>query len=166
MTLFSRVFLGLLLLASSGLPAVGDTFLDQLSGTWTGGGWEKRNLDAVREALRCDFAFVAKDRAELLSISGRCAGGGKRNDIWAEIRSLGGGRYRASWMDAGRKFEDMAGLLDGRALTFTWRIFDKDSGGAVSGDFNLELSGGSLILRTGQNHPGAGELGRLQLQRR
>lgn len=111
-------------------PAQADSLLALADGKWRGAGWARQALKDPKRATKCALDMEYSPDRNTLSISGKCAGGGRSARVTGRFVEYSPGRYTGQW-NAGGGFsaDGMSGKRSGNRILMSWRSINKGTRG-------------------------------------
>ncbi len=118
----------LLVAACCATGAHAGSLLAVADGNWRGGGWFRQDIKEPKRATKCRFTFNYSPSSNALSISGKCAGGGKSARISGNIVEKSANKFSGRWSATGGfSARDMTGSQSGNRITLSWRAKPRNS---------------------------------------
>lgn len=150
----------------AGAQAETDALLARLEGAWHGSGWVREEPDAPARATKCRLTFTHRAEDRALTISGKCAGGGRTARVDGELVAEGDTRLAGSWKaTGGLAASGMSGELAGDAVTFHWVATPEGSTVPARYSARWEIAGPSLRIAVFQSEKSRDQLSFLALSR-
>lgn len=119
-----RVFLSMLMLiaANGASTANAGSLLADAAGDWKGSGWYRKNSADQKRATKCALKLAYSQSKNTLSISGKCAGGGRSAKVSGYLVEKSERDYSGRW-----RAIDMTGRRSGNTIHFSWRAKSESS---------------------------------------
>lgn len=125
-----RIFLSLLILTATGgvSAAIGGSLLADAAGVWRGSGWYRKNSADQKRATKCALKLTYFQDSNSLSISGKCAVGGRSAKVSGRLVEKSEREYSGQWRTIDSTSPgSMSGRRTGDRIQFTWRAKSESS---------------------------------------
>ena len=115
------IFYSLLSLSLGVSGANAQSLLAKADGSWQGSGWFRQEPGGPKRATKCRFTMKYSDKKSMLTITGKCAGGGRSGRVTGSITERTARNFTGQWRATrGVIAKNMKGRQSGNRVTLTW----------------------------------------------
>lgn len=97
-----------------------ESLLATADGKWSGGGWARQTMNDPKRKTKCRLSFVYSAQAQTLSITGKCAGGGRAVSVDGQLSESPDGQFSGRWKASDGSSVSMFGVQDGDVIWLNW----------------------------------------------